>query len=163
MNSSVEPQNNPNNEEELLNNVLQDIAQTTQKERSLFNKSLSNNTQQVEEVLSKESYDEDLIPDEKTHYNSSASSPAYNNNNNASSSSYISPTPMELLKESLKWSVIVAGLVFLFSRPTIINNLAQYLPTKLVVEGGLGLNTFGAIFVAFLAGFLFFVLFHWIL
>ncbi len=162
MNSSVEPQNNPNNEEELLNNVLQDIAQTTQKERSLFNKSLSNNTQHIEDVLSKETYDEDLIPDEKTHYNSTASSPSYNNNI-ASSSSYISPTPMELLKESLKWSVIVAGLVFLFSRPTIINNLAQYLPNKLVVEGGLGLNTFGAIFVAFLAGFLFFVLFHWIL
>lgn len=159
MNSSVEPQNATNNEEELLNNVLQDIAQTTQKERSLFNKSLSNNTQQIDEVSHKDIYEEDIIPDEKIHY---SPTPAYNNVS-TSSSSYVSPSPMELLKESLKWSVIVAGLVFLFSRPTIINNLAQYLPSKLLVDGGQGLNTFGAIFIAFLAGFLFFVLFHWIL
>lgn len=161
MNSSVEPQNTQNNEEELLNNVLQDIAQTTQKERTLFNKSLSNN--QSDEIPNKIMYEEDEPNVEQVHYNNTPSlaTPIYNNHTNTTSSSYISPTPMELLKESLKWSVIVAGLVFLFSRPTIINNLAQYLPSKLLVDGGL--NTFGAIFVAFLAGFLFFVLFHWIM
>lgn len=162
MNSSVEPQNTQNNEEELLNNVLQDIAQTTQKERTLFNKSLSNNT---DDVPNKIMYEEEEPNVEQIHYNSNptVATPMYNNQSSNSSSSYISPTPMELLKESLKWSVIVAGLVFLFSRPTIVNNLAQYLPSKLLVEGGVGLNTFGAIFIAFLAGFLFFVLFHWIM
>lgn len=161
MNSSVEPQNTQNNEEELLNNVLQDIAQTTQKERTLFNKSLLPN--HSDENSSKIIYEEEVPNVEQMQYNSDIATPVYNNHSSNSTNAYVSPTPMELLKESLKWSVIVAGLVFLFSRPTIVNNLAQYLPSKLLVEGGVGLNTFGAIFIAFLAGFLFFVLFHWII
>lgn len=161
MNSSVEPQNTQNNEEELLNNVLQDIAQTTQKERTLFNKSLLPN--HSDENSSKIIYEEEVPNVEQMQYNSDIATPVYNNHSGNSTNAYVSPTPMELLKESLKWSVIVAGLVFLFSRPTIVNNLAQYLPSKLLVEGGVGLNTFGAIFIAFLAGFLFFVLFHWII
>ena len=150
--------NNPNpmeseGDQELLENVLQDIAKQTNNEKKLFN-------QTHELKFSNLSDDESEYAKISSNHKSIDQS-SYPENPEVVYTTY-QPTPMEVLKQSFKWSAIVALIVFLFSQPQIINKIAAYLPSKLLSEN-LTLNTYGSIFIALLAGLIYFVLFQWVL
>lgn len=159
--NTVESHPNQDNET-LLNDVLQDIMNQNQKEKQLFQK-----------TLEKDNDSNSLPPNSQTNhsknqehnYEPQNTDEYYTNPQNIYSGSVnqnvYTPSPMDLLKESLKWSLIVAGILFLFQRTAVINNLISYMPSKFITDGSL--NTFGSLLVSFIGGIIFFILFHWIL
>jgi hypothetical protein len=136
-------ENENDNHEQLFEKVLNDIAQKTEKERNLFSQ-----THQMSPEIHSE-YDRETKPIQSFEKNPEVVYTPYQ------------PTPMELLKESFKWSSIVSLLVFIFMQPQIINKFVQYFPNKFISETG-QLNLWGTLIVSILAGFLYFILYQWV-
>lgn len=155
-NKDIENENDNNCDEQLFEKVLNDIAQKTEKERNLFTQTSNINTHSNNNSLENSSpgnvnnsYDHEL----KNNSFEKVPEVVYTT---------YQPTPMELLKESFKWSAIVALITFVFMQPAIINKFLQYLPNKLISESG-QLNLWGTLVIAVLAGFIYFILYQWIL
>jgi hypothetical protein len=158
-NISISSPNAPNaandteGDQELLENVLQDIAKQTKNEKKLFN-------QAHDLKFTAGSEDESEFAKVSNGAKITDQS-GYIENPEVVYTTY-QPTPMEVLKQSFKWSAIVALLVFIFSQPRIIGKITQYLPSRLV-DNGVSLNVWGSLLISLLAGIIYFVLFQWVL
>lgn len=140
-------------DQELLENVLQDIAKQTKNEKKLFN--------QTHDLKFNNGSDDESEYTKVSNGAKAADLNAYSDNPEVIYTTY-QPTPMEVLKQSFKWSAIVALLVFVFSQPKIIGKIIEYLPAKLLSDG-VALNVWGSILISLFAGLLYFVLFQWVL
>ncbi len=139
-------------DEELLQNVLQDIANQTKKEKKLFNQTLRQSPSESEYEKAKSNGYEEAEEIAQTYTDSGTTVPYAN----------LGPSKMEVLKESFKWSAVVALILFIFSQPTIVNKLSQYFPSKLLTESG-SLNLWGTASLSIIGAAIYFVLFHWVL
>lgn len=185
-------------DEELLQNVLQDIANQTKKDKNLFNQTLINSNSEgdldssVSPNLSSGHAIQNVYTgsDEGRGFRSELQGSRANSgllrNAERSHTNSISfdskligdahdlqadpdvvyttyqPTPMEVLKESVKWSAIVSLLVFILSQPRVLQKISQYLPTKFL-NVDMSLNIWGTALLSLIAGAIYFVLFHWVL
>lgn len=185
-------------DEELLQNVLQDIANQTKKDKNLFNQTLMNSSSEADYDTSMNLNVSPGHPNSNSYTGSDegrgfrseiqgsrANSGLHRNternpHNSVSFNSKLigddhdlqadpdvvyttyQPTPMEVLKESVKWSAIVSLLVFIFSQPRVLQKISQYLPTKFL-NVDMSLNVWGTALLSLIAGAIYFVLFHWVL
>jgi hypothetical protein len=140
-------------DQELLENVLQDIAKQTKNEKKLFN--------QTHDLKFNMGSEDESEYAKISNMSKNVEQNEYAENPEVVYTSY-QPTPMEVLKQSFKWSAIVALLVFIFSQPKIVEKIVQYLPSKLLSEGA-SLNIWGTLFISILAGIIYFILFQWVL
>jgi hypothetical protein len=138
------------NDEELLQNVLQDIANQTKKENFKKNTRGVADTDYERAAAGKEVTFQPPVDDNISEYEEPSPYVPYQ------------PSKMDVLKESFKWSAIVSLLIFVFSQPKVINKIALYAPSRLL-SGQDTLNVWGSLFVAVLGGFIYFALFQWIL
>lgn len=139
-------------DEELLQNVLQDIANQTKKEKKLFNQTLRQSPSESEYEKAKSNGYAEAEEIAQTYTDSGSAVPYVN----------LGPSKMEVLKESFKWSAVVALILFIFSQPTIVNRISQYFPSKLLTESG-SLNLWGTVLLSIIGAAIYFVLFHWVL
>lgn len=136
----------------LLDDVLNDIASQSMKEKNLFKKSL--NTVSEENIASSDEPESNdvVAPYSEIEYESHPD---------------VQYSPMEVLKHSLKWSLVVAGILFLFHQKSVLGNITTYVPNMFVtVSTNMShhtLNNWGNLFISFLGAFIFFVLYHWVL
>lgn len=69
-------------------------------------------------------------------------------------------SPMDEIKESVKWSLVAGLIVFLFMQPSVVQGIVSYAPSRLVTDGSL--NTAGTAGAALLGALFFFILFYWV-
>jgi hypothetical protein len=148
---------------ELLESVLNELSQ---KDKANFEKSYKPPSNQPPIPVASdpsEQYPEPPIRE----YNDEYQKPSNHSSGNVSSNYHNNPnkqyqiSPMELLKESMKWALIVSSILFVMTRPSVMSSISNLAPMRFLDNGAL--NIYGALLYSLFGGFLFFVIYHWIL
>jgi hypothetical protein len=89
----------------------------------------------------------------------------FDNIDNNMMNMYSNVSPINTLYDSLKWTLIVVGFIFVFSSPKVLSSFLSFAPSqlKIVTDTGNSLSLVGNIVYLLIPALLFFVLYHFLL